>query len=82
MAELMHNPNFPLIGERFEDRDWRNEGRILHVLSFATNYGYEVRGMYRVEVIAAPKNPATVGRKYDIAATTLENTKRYRKVSH
>ena len=63
----------PYVGERFADKDWRNEGRIVKV----------VRGnsrRYQVEVVAHPQNPGVVGRTSFVTASTLDA--KYRKVSH
>lgn len=82
MPDLNHYPNYPLIGERFENVDTRNEGRVIRVLSFATDKNaYEIPGKYRVEVIADPLNPSNVGHKYSAWDQALTDSRRYRKVS-
>lgn len=69
----------PYIGERFEDKDPRNEGRVIQVLKHDGGLdGYT--GHYVAEVKVHPKNPDAVGRKVRLSADTLD--KRYRQVSH
>jgi len=63
------------IGDRFEDKDWRNEGRIVQVRSYIRGYGEE----YDVEVEAHPKNPEVVGRRTIVSGKTLRT--RYRRIS-
>jgi hypothetical protein len=61
-------------GDRFEDRDWRNEGRVVQVRSFSA-----ARGKFEVQVEAAPKTPDSVGRTTFVSERTLRT--KYRRVS-
>lgn len=61
------------IGDRFEDKDPRNEGRIIKVISRDLTF-------YRVETEVHPTNPTAVGRQTTVHESTLR--RRYRKVSH
>lgn len=66
--------NTPIeIGDRFEDKDPRNEGRIIKVIEKDAN-------RYRIETEVHPTNPRAVGRTFTVHESTLRN--RYRKVSH
>ena len=69
----------PYIGERFEDKDPRNEGRVIMVVRHALDDGLYT-GSYIAEVKVHPKNPAAVGRRVRISSETLDA--RYRQVSH
>lgn len=61
------------VGDRFEDKDWRNEGRIVEVVE-SLGAG---RLVIRTEV--HPKNPSAVGRQREVSAVTLRS--RYRRNS-
>lgn len=54
------------VGDRFADRDRRNEGRVVEVVQEATESG-EVR----VKTEVHPNNPSAVGRRIWMKSTTL-----------
>ena len=61
-------------GDRFTDRDWRNEGRVIQVRRVHP----EVEKV-EAQVETHPNNPEAVGRFTVVSYATL--AKRYRKVS-
>lgn len=64
------------VGDRFEDKDWRNEGRIIEI---RTVLSPEPLDHYEAEVEAHPKNPSAVGKWTTLSGATLRS--RYRKIS-
>lgn len=68
-----------LIGEVFEDKDWRSDGRRVRVISTDSPTG-TANPYYVVEVIAYDRQPSVVGHRSKVRLSTLH--KRYRKVSH
>lgn len=62
----------PQVGDRYEDKDWRNEGRIVEVRQVSGDLAL-------VQVEVHPKNPSAVGIHRWVGNRTL--AKRYRKVS-
>ena len=64
------------VGDRFEDKDWRNAGRVVQVRARDVTGYFED---YRVQVEAHPKNPEQVGRTSVVSGRTLRT--RYRRVS-
>lgn len=65
----------PSVGDRFEDRDPRHEGRVVEVRKI----NYLAESAY-VQVEVHPSNPSAVGIHRWISFASL--AKRYRKVSH
>ncbi len=63
------------VGARYQDTDWRNEGRVVEVRTDLGN------GYYSVQVEAHPKNPGAIGRYTTVSAKTLNSPHRYRKIS-
>jgi hypothetical protein len=61
------------VGDRFEDLDWRNEGRVIELREVVQD------GKFRAQTEAHPKNPSAVGRHVTISPKSLD--KRYRKIS-
>lgn len=62
------------LGDRFEDRDPRNKGRVVEVIQETTESG-EVR----VKTEVHPNNPSAVGRRIWMKSTTL--LKRFDRIS-
>lgn len=60
------------LGDRFEDRDPRNKGRIVEVRQVGQD-------RIRVQVEVHPNNPSAVGRRIPISRTTL--LERYNRIS-
>lgn len=52
-------------GDRFESKDWREQGRIVQVVEVFDNDTYRVRNDEN------PKNTSTVGRETTISRETL-----------
>lgn len=61
-----------VVGDRFEDKDWRNEGRIVKVVEKRLQF-------VKVEVEVHPNNPVAIGRRNTVHESTLRT--RYRRVS-
>jgi hypothetical protein len=64
-------------GDRFEDKDWRSEGRIIEVTEVDETPDGSIE--YVAVVEANPKNPGAVGHETRLAEKTL--ARRYRKIS-
>lgn len=64
------------VGDRFEDRDTRNAGRVVEVREVK---GGQLLGRARVQVEVHPLNPSAVGRHATLAVSTLR--RRYRRLS-
>lgn len=62
------------VGDRFEDMDWRSEGRVIQIRD-----ADHLSDRYVAEVEAHPKNPQMVRRKTTLSGRTLRS--RYRKIS-
>lgn len=67
------------VGDRFEDKDYRSEGRIIEIVDVEIS---ELDGLvyYTAVVEANPKNLTAVGHHTTLSAATL--SRRYRKISH
>jgi hypothetical protein len=66
------------IGDRFADKDWRNEGRIIEVIGIAPEDRHGIpHFLTRTEV--HPNNPSAVGRTIRVSATTI--AQKYKRVS-
>lgn len=62
----MTNDERPIeVGDRFESRDRRDEGRIVEVRELRSD------DRYRIQVEVHPKNPSAVGRRSTISGHTL-----------
>lgn len=63
------------VGDRFEDQDYRNAGRVVEVKEILPD------GRYYVQTEAHPKNPSAVGKHSTVNVWTLTDRHRYRKIS-
>jgi hypothetical protein len=76
-----HDADHPLVGRKFLDRDHREPGRVLRLISFATDKnGYEIKDKYEYQVITNPTDPSRVNTKGKITGATL--AEHYTDLSH